>query len=199
MVSLIYSVWINWKNVRISLLCGLCYHKWKSEASFSSILFSVQIHFQLAFLKFLFYHLLQVLLLSNCISSAEIRWIYSKHNLCTFLFKSGLQRQWKHNNDRLVYQLILLPFYYIFTFFITRVIQWISWIFSKKLAIGSTVYSCIFFKKINWNEFFCVPKDSQHDLLYWRLHLKCFFTGESMCFHCMDCLFDSGSKWQTHV
>ena len=32
-----------------------------------------------------------------------------------------------------------------------------------------------------------------------RCALNFFFTEESLCFHCMDSFFNSGSLWQTHV
>ena len=50
------------------------------------------------------------------------------------------------------------------------------------MVIGSTVYSCSFFKKINSDGSFHVSKDSQHDLLYWLLHLELFSLSESQGF-----------------
>ena len=63
-------------------------------------------------------------------------------------------------------------------------------ILPEKLAIENTVHNCIFFKEINNDKSFHVPKDCQHDLLYWLLCLELFLTGESVCFHSMDCLFN---------
>ena len=68
----------------------------------------------------------------------------------------------------------------------TRIILSIWWILLKKIAIGNTVYSCNFSKEINSVSmtFFidsCARKFS--------------FTEESVHFHAIDCLFDSGSLW----
>ena len=51
---------------------------------------------------------------------------------------------------------------------------------NEKLAIGSLVCSCTFFKKINSRKSFFVPEDCQHYLLYWAL-CSGFFLQESQC------------------
>ena len=61
-----------------------------------------------------------------------------------------------------------------------------------ELAIGSIVYNCIFFKEINSYGSFHVPEHCQHDLIYWQLHWKLFFTKVSVYFYFVDYLFDSG-------
>ena len=38
----------------------------------------------------------------------------------------------------------------------------------KELALGITVYSCDFFKKINYDGSIHVSEDGQHDLIYWQ-------------------------------
>ena len=46
------------------------------------------------------------------------------------------------------------------------------WIFAKELAVGSTVFSWLFFKEINCDRLFRIPEDCKPDLLYWTLHRK---------------------------
>ena len=46
--------------------------------------------------------------------------------------------------------------------------------------MGRTVYSCPFFNKINSDGSFHIPENSLREILYWLLHPKLFFTGESV-------------------
>ena len=47
--------------------------------------------------------------------------------------------------------------------------------FALGLTMGSTVYSYNFFKEINSDGAFHVPKHCQHDLVYWLLLLELFY------------------------
>ena len=61
----------------------------------------------------------------------------------------------------------------------------------KELALEITVYNYTFFKKINSGKSFHIPEKIFFFLLT-AISGPFFFTGEIMCFHSMDCNFNSG-------
>ena len=68
----------------------------------------------------------------------------------------------------------------------------------KEFSIASIVYSSTIFKKINNNESFHVPEDSQTcSSLPISAPRNFSLARESACFSCMDYLFYLGSEWQT--
>ena len=72
--------------------------------------------------------------------------------------------------------------------------NWVN--FSKVLTTGSTIWSYTFFKEINTGESFHVSQNCQDDLLFSDYCTQnFFFAGESLSFHSLDCLFDSGLYW----
>ena len=64
-------------------------------------------------------------------------------------------------------------------------------------AIRSIAYYNTFFKGIGSDGSFTIP-DSQHDLLYWPLHLKrfggCFFLPESQCVSTLSTIFSTQAR-----
>ena len=68
--------------------------------------------------------------------------------------------------------------------------------FYMVLAIGNTVYSFSFFFQNDSDGSFHVSEDCQFYLFIDYCTQNVFFTRKSVCFHCMDWLFDSGLKWQ---
>ena len=73
------------------------------------------------------------------------------------------------------------------------VIQLSSKILPKELEKGNIAYCCMFSKEIYCDGSFHIPGECQRDLLYMSLRPELFFTGASVCFHSLDCLFDKGS------
>ena len=69
-----------------------------------------------------------------------------------------------------------------------------SEILPKELTIESIIYSLTFF-----NEFYNDEKTASMIFFLDHCTWNVFFTGESMCFHFLNCLFDSGFYGQTHV
>ena len=64
----------------------------------------------------------------------------------------------------------------------------------------STVYSCTFLKEINIHSFLHIPKDCQHDLLYWILGLESFSWTESqyVSIPCVVCSYADSCRTQRH-
>ena len=100
--------------------------------------------------------------------------LYTNYTHCSLVFVA---------RELFISILVLLVFAYrvvsncntnsLFTY-MQRSLNKLGEILPKKLAVGSTVNSCTFFKEINSDGSFYVPKDYQHDLLYWLLCLELF-------------------------
>ena len=63
-------------------------------------------------------------------------------------------------------------------------------IFLKGSAVESILYISTLFNETNFDVSFRVPDDGQHDFLYRLIHPESFVY-RRVCFHFMDCLFDS--------
>ena len=58
-------------------------------------------------------------------------------------------------------------------------------------GVNNKKQCCTFFKDINCDKSFHPSEHCQHDLLYWLRTWSIFITGDSICFHCLDSLFNS--------
>ena len=59
-------------------------------------------------------------------------------------------------------------------------------ILPKEFSVGSTFYSCTFYKEINSDRSFC---DYQHDLIYWPLCPELSLWETQCLFHSIDCFY----------
>ena len=82
----------------------------------------------------------------------------------------------------------LIPPSYTHTHIYTMVIQWRKWMLPKDIPIERNVYSFSFFEEITRDGFFLVLRTVSMTLFTDLYAVNVFFTGESLCFHCLNCL-----------